>query len=166
MNDDDKNDARHRGDDRDDEPSASEVVWSLSEDYRAQVAKWAQIPVKQVEYYDQVQRAFAAAIAASAAAVEAAYNADAAVKKARQTVPKGLLDFLGPLASMRRASRRVMTASSGLLSSCCASAKLRWVTPRRTGGRHRNSTVTPRQPSCKTRGFPWPGCREQRSSPT
>jgi hypothetical protein len=90
---DDKNDARHAGDEHDDDPSASEIVWSVSEEYKAAVAKWAHISVKQVQDYEQVQRAFAAAVAASAAAAEAA---DAAVEKARQTTPKGMLDLLGP----------------------------------------------------------------------
>lgn len=52
----DKSGARHAGDERDDEPSPSGIVWSLSQEYEARVAKWAQITVKQTQDYERAQR--------------------------------------------------------------------------------------------------------------
>jgi hypothetical protein len=97
----DKNGARHAGDERDDEPSPSGIVWSLSQEYEAQVARWAQIPVWAGQNHQQVQRALDAVVTAAAAAIPAAAAADAAVEKlrqrvekARQTFPKEMLDLL------------------------------------------------------------------------
>jgi hypothetical protein len=58
---DDKNGAGHAGDERDGEPSPSEIVGSLSREYEAQVAEWAQISIKQAQDYQQVQRSIAVA---------------------------------------------------------------------------------------------------------
>jgi hypothetical protein len=65
----DKSGVRHAGDERDDEPSPSGVVWSLSQEYEAQVARWAQMPVWAGRDYQQVQRAHEATVAASAATI-------------------------------------------------------------------------------------------------
>lgn len=73
-----------------DEPSESEVARSLSQEYAAQVAKWAQMPVWAAQDYQRVQRGIASMIAAVGAAVTAA----AAAEKAYQALPKPARDLL------------------------------------------------------------------------
>jgi hypothetical protein len=87
---DDKDGARHVGGEHDDEPSPSdspknndvvvvgEIVWSLSQEYEARVAKWAQVVKQEQDYQQHVQRQIAAAF------------------QAYQAIPKLISDFLAP----------------------------------------------------------------------
>jgi len=83
--------ARDTGNERDDEPSESETVGSLSQEYAAQVAELAQMPVWAAQIHQRVQRGIAALITALDAAVAVA----AAIDEAYQALPQRARDLLG-----------------------------------------------------------------------
>jgi hypothetical protein len=82
-----ESDARDAGDECDDEPSQSEIVRSLRQEYEAQVARWAQISVRQVQDYQQVQRSIAASIAAGEAAAASFTTAVDACRALSKRIP-------------------------------------------------------------------------------
>jgi hypothetical protein len=91
---DDENGASHAGEESDDELSPSEVVRSLSQECKAQVAKWAQMPVGAAQAYEGMQRAFANWIAFTSDMFAERAAVAARVDDAYPAVPESIRELL------------------------------------------------------------------------